>query len=100
MKRTIITKTLIIVSLSDLFLFLEQQGALVNFLNNLHKDVCKEEEFCELFTEKSKPQGWIAKAFGWVNTRQGHNYWSDINQKWLDCLYGDLPQDEVTILYK
>lgn len=30
--------------------------------------------------------GWIMLPFSWRNTRQGRDYWSDLNGKWLRVL--------------
>ena len=40
------------------------------------------------------PNSWIDRAFTWMDTPQGHDYWEDLDSKWRNTIYiiNKLPQ--------
>ena len=37
-------------------------------------------------TSKDTPQGWIARAFTWIKTPEGHDYWRNLDNYWREEL--------------
>ena len=54
--------------------FMKEQGAWDKWKANLNKR--KREIF------KSRPYDYIANAFLWDDSPEGHRYWSDLNEIW------------------
>lgn len=75
-------------TLKDKFrLFLFREKAYQKFLCNLmhHNNITKHiDEYLEHMREYMFVQG----AFVWSTTKQGRQYWNDINNKWIR--YGEL----------
>lgn len=43
---------------------------------------------------KYNPNAWIDRAFTWMDTSQGHDYWQDLDAEWRKIIYtiSKLPQ--------
>lgn len=72
-------KSEIIVRLSvcDFFDFLEKDNALLSYRENLLKNIDP-----LLFFRDCNPMQWLSGAFTWENTKEGKQFWRDLNEKW------------------
>ena len=66
-----------------LYKFLKQQGAFQDYITN----ACKRHK-CDI-TQKNietilRTCNGIGDAFIWRDTKEGHNFWSNLNEKWHD----------------
>lgn len=61
--------------------FLEDNNAWENFeraFNEYNKEVKGYKNRC-----KEDPKAALAGAFKWSGTREGHDYWNELNDKWM-----------------
>ncbi len=62
--------------------FLEVHGALGSY--KYYRKVAKTARWAPLSVRKSCLHGYVDRAFPWDGTRQGWEYWNEINQKWVE----------------
>lgn len=71
------SKIIIRLSVCDFFDFLEKDNALLSYRENLLK--------CDdplQFFGKNIPLLWLSGAFAWKNTKEGDQFWKDLDEKW------------------
>lgn len=92
MKKTVITKVTVEVSISDLFYFLEEKGYLQAFLT-AYAAYCTD---FHIGTFKcNTPLEWIAVSFIWENTKEGVQFWGTLNEEWKNYLKENLSEEEL-----
>lgn len=73
--------------------FLEKNGCLEAFKNNLSVRGDADE-----YPGGLNPKNYVLSAFVWGRAEQGHDYWSKINNKWLNAIEsirGDYPKTAI-----
>ena len=77
-----------------IFRFLKEEGAYSEWVYNIRKQhPTTDLDFWEfglkkIFNEKEKCGGGISSAFCWRYTKQGHEYWRTLSNKW-NCKNGN-----------
>ena len=67
--------------------FLENEGALKDYLKNFNKDLWDK-------CSPAAPLGYIIKAFHWVYSSEGDIYWYNLHTKWRDIVQnGNMKRD-------
>ena len=68
--------------------FLRDNNAAAKFYNNchMHGSVISVEEDLINTVKHSDSSMLLSCAFGWAKTVEGHDYWCDLNDKWLNQL--------------
>lgn len=92
MKRTIITKAIIEVRVTDLFTFLEERGYLESFLiaySNYNLGVTLEK-----FYKALNPTSWLSVAFIWSDSKEGHDTWHKLEKEWKEYLMEGLSSED------
>lgn len=84
MKRIINTIVIAISVTKDFFTFLAEQGVLIQYLDN-HLTLEPTVPFNHVFREQD-PEEWVAEAFIWSESKEGHYFWSDLDKKWKALL--------------
>lgn len=70
------------------FRFLKEEGVYGEWIYNLRKQHPQTDFFFwkvklkAIFSEEEKCSGGINYAFHWADTRQGHDFWEEIDEKW------------------
>ena len=71
----------------EFFKFLEAEGALLSYFNNLIESRVGVTEFYHKITGDSCfPDNYVDGAFLWESTPEGSSYWLGIDAKWLSLL--------------
>lgn len=72
---------------SDLLEFLEAEGATDKFINAIHNDPFGNNVEQDYFMT-GEEYDYIAYAFMWILTKEGLDFWGDIDNKWQEYLNG------------
>ena len=66
--------------MKELIIFLKKHKVLRKFKKNFRKysHITSIKEFCSI----ASPNSSISSAFHWSNTKEGHDFWSNLNDKW------------------
>lgn len=71
---------------SDFVLFLYEEKCLINYFYNIKNDEffgAKDNVKCRVkLYMMCTPSDFLASAFKWDLSPEGHNFWTDINNKW------------------
>lgn len=71
---------------SDFVLFLYQEKCLINYFDNIKNDEvfgAKDNVKCRVkLYMMCTPSDFLASAFKWDLSPEGHYFWADINNKW------------------
>lgn len=76
------------VSWSDLFTFLTEHKALNAYITNsiMNSGIGHELRTIEK-TLRGTPELWISSVFVWGDTKEGQNFWKELNDKWCQKLH-------------
>ena len=66
--------------MKELIAFLRKHKVLRKFKKNFRKYsyITNIKDFCSMVS----PNSFISGAFHWSNTKEGHNFWSNLDDKW------------------
>lgn len=78
--------TIIVSFLDDFFAFLRKEEALIAYVKAFENQSCDPAGKLKTLRTAKEPSSWFSSAFVWASTPQGHDYWSQLNDKWHACL--------------
>lgn len=72
---------------SDLLEFLEAEGVTEKFINAIHNDIFGD-SVTQGYFEEDENIDYIAVGFLWRASKEGQDFWDNINNKWQEYLNG------------
>ena len=76
--------------------FLKREGVYRKFVNNVinGENLVNVGTISELCEQAGHAKDWVTASFNWGSSPQGHKFWSDISDKWIDVYNGSLPLND------